>query len=250
VSNIQQSLQTLTRNFPRRETLQREKGWEGIIDILSAEHSCLLSLLDILRESADKLMPGKVPDYPMLMDIIHYLTYYPDQYHHSRENLVFTRLEQKIPKFKSKLDRLIREHKILADCNLKLLSELEKIDSGRPADRKKLHQNIIRYIDDYEKHIRFEDREVFPLATGDIDLRFWRRLKQKTHFIDDPLFGDDVNFKYYRLEKAIRTSLGDLSHTLRPTEFSPFDLLVKGFTSLAGTPLRVLRSVNPCKSRD
>lgn len=209
----------------------------------------MLSLLDTLKDSADKLIPGRVPDYPLLMDIIDYLTYYPDQYHHPREDVVFSKLAQDIPGFKPKLDKLTKEHRQMADVNQRLLSELKKISSGRPASRKRLHQDIIRYIEDYQSHIQFEKKEIFPLAKGKIEQTDWRQLKSMTHFVDDPLFGDNLNHKYYRLEKAIRASLGDLSNTHPPSEFAPFDLLVKGVTSLAGLPLRVLRSVNPCRQR-
>ena len=59
------------------------------------------------------MRPGKVPDYHLLLEIVDYLTHYPDQYHHPREDLLFTRMLESDSKFRRKLDRLEREHDTL-----------------------------------------------------------------------------------------------------------------------------------------
>ena len=72
------------RNFsyssagPRRKA-SNDDGLVGIIDTLYSEHAYIESLLDNLEQESKRLQPGKVPDYPLLLEIVDYLTHYPGQ---------------------------------------------------------------------------------------------------------------------------------------------------------------------------
>jgi len=85
----------------------------GVIETLYSEHGYFLSLLDALEQEAEKLQPGRVPDYHLLLDIVDYLTHYPDQYHHPREDLLFAKMLSVDKSFKPDRKRLERRHKTL-----------------------------------------------------------------------------------------------------------------------------------------
>ena len=85
---------------------QADSALVGVIEMLYSEHSHFLSLLDTLEQETEKLKPGKVPDYHLLLDIVDYLTHYPDQYHHPREDLLFAKMLNSDKSFKTDLERL------------------------------------------------------------------------------------------------------------------------------------------------
>jgi hemerythrin-like domain-containing protein len=125
----------------------------GIIDTLYSEHRYISSLLDSLEREANRLRPGKVPDYPLLLEIMDYLTHYPGQYHHPREDMLFTLLLARDKKFKKNLDRLLREHETLQVYNDKLFSQLTAIVRCEPADRPGLLATLQSYVRGYRADV-------------------------------------------------------------------------------------------------
>ena len=67
------------RGGPKRKAVENGDALVGIIETLNSEHRYIHSLLDTLEKQAAKLKPGKIPDYHLLLDIVDYLTHYPDE---------------------------------------------------------------------------------------------------------------------------------------------------------------------------
>ena len=116
----------------------QETGWQDVIDVLIEEHANLLSLLDALSEKSAQLRRGKIPDYPLLLDMVDYMLHYPDEYHHPREDLIYKLLLREDPSFSKLNDRLQREHQVLHRHSTDLFKMLVNICKGKPADRNAL----------------------------------------------------------------------------------------------------------------
>ncbi len=101
---------TFSREGPKRNASNQDDALVGIIETLYSEHEYILSLLDTLEQQANKLKPGKIPDYHLLLEMVDYLIQYPDPFHHPREDLLFAGLLKREKKFRTRLDRLEREH--------------------------------------------------------------------------------------------------------------------------------------------
>ena len=97
---------SFSRKGPRAKTSAQGDQWVGIIETLYSEHAYISSLLDTLERQSEKLQPRKIPDYHLLLEVVDYLTHYPGQYHHPREDLLFASLLKCDKKFQSRLDRL------------------------------------------------------------------------------------------------------------------------------------------------
>ena len=211
----------------------------GIIETLYSEHGYIASLLDNLDKQAAKLKPGKIPDYAMLLEIIDYLTHYPGQYHHPREDLLFKALLQRDQGFAATLERLQREHETLHSYNDALYRDVRAIVAGAPANRPELLKTLQSYVRGYRSHIQFESREVFPHARGKLSKAVLGKLNEKTRYIDDPLFGGRVDKQYRRLSRSLRARLGDIS----------FELVSRQYTALESVVMRLSDALTEVSQR-
>lgn len=200
----------------------------GVIETLNSEHGYFLSLLDTLEQEAEKLKPGRVPDYHLLLDIVDYLTHYPGQYHHPREDMLFAKMLSVDKSFKRDLQRLEREHKTLRTYNDKLFAEFTRIAAGRRVDRPELLRNLQRYIGGYRQHIEFESKNIFPRAKGELSSAELKQLQVKTRYIDDPLFGGRLENRFRRVGRSLQVGLSSFSTDMVSRQVSGIKMAVEG----------------------
>ena len=67
--------------------------------------------------------PGRRPNYALLLEMVDYLAQYPDQYHHPREDMLFSALLGEDPDFSGRLDKLLQDHQYLHQYNDQLLHQ-------------------------------------------------------------------------------------------------------------------------------
>lgn len=175
-----------------------------VLDILYSEHRYISVLLENLEEQAKRLQPGKIPDYHLLHELVDYLIHYPAQYHHPREDLLFSQMVSSDKSFQPLLDRLHREHETLGQLTRELFNELTMAVDGRPVNRSQLRRIIISYVDSYRRHMDYESREVFPRAEGSLSANELKRLERKTRFVNDPLFGGEAVYRYQRVRRDLQ----------------------------------------------
>jgi monoterpene epsilon-lactone hydrolase len=209
----------------QRPKQNRSDSLAGIIDTLYSEHRFINSLLDNLEEQAQRLKPGKVPDYHLLRDIIDYLVHYPDQYHHPREDLLYAKLLASDPGFKTAQQRLEREHRTLHSYNDELFADLSEAVSGKRVDRPELLRKLERFITGYRHHINYESEKVFPRAKGTLSKRDLHELAQRTRYINDPLFGNKLNRDYQRLARNLQNQIGTFGANLINLEMQGLERL-------------------------
>ncbi len=205
----------------------------GIIETLYSEHAYISTLLDRLEQEAEKLEPGKVPDYALLLEMTDYLTHYPDQYHHPREDLLFRSLMQSDGEFEARLSRLEREHETLRTYSDELFGELSDIARGRPVSQQTLKRTLARYVKGYRQHLAYESREIFPLARGTLTPGELRELAEKTRYIDDPIFGGELQKRYHRLGRDLRSALGGFQSELIAREIGAIEAAIERLSELS-----------------
>ena len=54
-----------------------------------AEHVNFAKLLDLLEGQLDLFHKGESPDYELMLDIMFYMTHYPDVLHHPKEKKIW-----------------------------------------------------------------------------------------------------------------------------------------------------------------
>ena len=223
-----------SRNGPIRASADPQAPLGNILQTLYSEHRYISSLLAYLEEHASRLQTGKVPDYNLLRDIIDYLTHYPDQYHHPREDMLFSQILDSDSQFQKKLDRLEREHQALHHYTDELFNSLTGIVAGRPVNRPELLQRISRYIEGYRQHMDYENREVLTQASGEISPAQLKELSKQTRFIDDPLFGREVQYQYRRLGRSMQARVEVAGQNLLAREMSGIESGIERLSNLVG----------------
>jgi hemerythrin-like domain-containing protein len=202
--HLDDAVHSVVDMFPKRSDLGDMPDWDVVIEVLAIEHRCISALLDTLETLALNLDKGKIPDYHLLLDVLDYLKHYPDHYHHPREDYIFSALLSRNHSIDTKIDRLTREHRTLHEENDALFNEFTRIVAGRPANRPQILERLTGYIHLYREHMDFENSEIFPMAQGTLSPGDWAQVREKTLYIDDPLFGDTILRKFARLTRRLR----------------------------------------------
>lgn len=203
-------------------------GLPDIVATLESEHRYIHALLDILDQQLEKLQPGKIADYPLMLDVVDYLAQYPDQYHHPREDLLFASLSRHDKGFLKYKKRLEREHRTIKTYSDQLFGELRGTVAGRRVQQHQLRQSLQRYVSGYRKHLDFESEKLFPRAQGHLSKRELKKISEQTRAIDDPIFGTAVQKRYRRLARQLAARMADLGVDLTSAELTLLERAVTG----------------------
>lgn len=170
---------------------------------LRREHHNLKGLLRILERQIAGIDRGDRPDYRLMHDIVHYLTYYPDRYHHPFEDLLFDRLAARRPELQPVLDGLHRQHGRIACNGAGLRDAVAAVLDGLVMPREDLVHLGQGYVADYRHHMRTEETQVFDALAEALSPADWLSLVTAFHWGLDPLFADTVSQEYCTLREHI-----------------------------------------------
>jgi hemerythrin-like domain-containing protein len=170
---------------------------------LRMDHRNASVLLGLLTEQVKTARVGGDPDFDLVNDIMHYMTFYADAVHHPREDLVYRQL-----KAAGKGDGLVfveSDHRELAQDGRQLRDECEAVSSGAALVREKFVADAIRYIERLEEHMRWEENDLFRRADtiGDQTVELGELAAS------DPVFGRDADPRYASLLGRVRDEAGD-----------------------------------------
>jgi hemerythrin-like domain-containing protein len=168
-----------------------------------AEHMHYARLLDILDKEVAAFHAGETPDYELMRDILRYLRYFPDRFHHPREDEAFARLIARDPVMKLPLNRLLQEHRVIAEAGDQLLWRLEQVAEDVVVSRAIVESMAATYLVYYRHHIATEEREVLPRATKLLTAQDWAAVAAAAPEGRDPLFGEDSAPRYRELRRRI-----------------------------------------------
>jgi hemerythrin-like domain-containing protein len=168
-----------------------------------AEHMHYARLLDILEKELAAFHAGEIPDYGLMRDVLRYLRYFPDRFHHPREDAAFTRLGTRDPAMKLPLNRLLQEHRVIAEAGDQLLWRLEQVAEDVVVSRAIVESMSATYLVYYRHHIATEEREVLPRAAQLLTAADWAAVAAAAPQGRDPLFGEDFAPRYRELRRRI-----------------------------------------------
>ena len=174
-----------------------------VIAALNRDHANIARLLELLDSEILAIGVGKTPDYPLLQDIMCYLTQYPGRLHHPKEDLIFAQLLKREPGAQADVDALLQEHISigLAGQNFDRMLRTLNIDSVDLRDG--LRNAGSAYIRALREHMLNEERKLFALATEVFSEEEWQAIDEAVDAIEDPLFGTEVAKGYERLYRLI-----------------------------------------------
>jgi hemerythrin-like domain-containing protein len=173
------------------------------IVLWQAEHVNFATLLDLLEDQLDLFHRGKSPDYQMMLDIMFYMTHYPDVLHHPREDLAFARILELDINSRPIVDNLAEQHVRLKVFGEALVRSLENIIDGSITSRDRVEVPGRAYIAEFRSHMLKEEQMILPLAAKLFSEADWAAIAAAIQHIDDPLFGAKGQERYSFLRQQI-----------------------------------------------
>lgn len=164
------------------------------------EHANFAKLLQLLNAQLDLFHQGETPHYDLMLDIMFYMTHYPDVVHHPKEELAFARIRQRDKGANALLDTLDRQHAELHRLGRELVATLEDVVNGAIASRESIEGPARAYVATFRNHMQIEDTELLPLVRKWLDARDWAAIDLAIRHVDDPLFGRNPERRYAAIE--------------------------------------------------
>lgn len=169
-----------------------------------AEHANFSRLLTLLEDQVAVFHDAGKPNYELMIDIVSYLRHYPDRFHHAREDVAFTRMVAHDPGLQGKINRLLQEHRVIANAGDELLRLLNEVADEAIVSRAEVEAAAATYLVYYRHHIATEERDVLPRAIELLTPQDWSAVGAAVPAGRDPLFGDDSDARYRELRRLIR----------------------------------------------
>jgi hemerythrin-like domain-containing protein len=160
-----------------------------ILEELREDHRNLARLLDLLEAECRDVPDDGEPDMELLLDIMHYMTVYPDAIHHPREDLVYTALREHCEDLAGGLENVPSDHREIAELGATLRKDVEAIISGAAVTRQHLLEDLVNYVGHLRRHMEWEETDLFPRADSLAKDNETATIDVSQHLGEDPVFG-------------------------------------------------------------
>ncbi len=132
--------------------------------LLQLEHDRMAKLLDLVAQQLTNLVRHHPVDHRLLQSAFDYLSDYPDQCHHPKEDLVYRKLRSRHPDMAQSLSDLVEEHERLARLTESLRRTLGELQQDEPGTNDRFAEQLREFLDFYRHHMAMEERHFFPAA--------------------------------------------------------------------------------------
>lgn len=173
-----------------------------------AEHENFIRLLDVIDAQIARFHEGARPDYELIVDVMHYMTHYPDRYHHPREDCAYAAVLAYAPQLGETTAQLADQHLLIARCGERLVEDLQAIIDGAIMPRASVETDAAAYTRLMREHMQQEQAEIYPAVEQHLTPADWLIIDARIHFVDDPVFGERVEARYRNLHREIAAQVG------------------------------------------
>lgn len=167
------------------------------------DHANFVRLLDLLEGELQAFHWAAKPNYRLMLDVMTYMTQYPDRFHHPQEELAFARTAQRDIHLRGAIDTLAREHLVLRASGESLVQRLEAILNDAILPRADVEASGFQYIRALRRHMRREELEVYPAIARTLTAKDWGEIDEIIAHKPDPLFGPKVEARFRALSRQI-----------------------------------------------
>ena len=173
------------------------------IALWHAEHRHFSRLLDMLEKQVAAFHSDDQPNFQLMLDLVSYLRYFPDRYHHPREDIGFARMVQRDPQMKPLVDQLLQEHRVIAAAGSDLLNYLQQVVDDVVVERARVEAAAATYLVYYRRHLAIEDRDIMPRAEQLLQKEDWEAVFTAVPRGPHPLFVESSDERYRELRRQI-----------------------------------------------
>lgn len=175
-----------------------------VINTWHRDHANFSTLLDMLEAEVRLFNEAGNPDYELMLDIMYYMTHYPDVYHHPKEDLVFAKVAAMDPRADAAVHTLLEQHVVLKQSGAQLCEALQGAVDGVMQPRDRVGQSAATYIRFFRDHMSNEESTIIPLAHRLLSQADWDEIEAVAPAQQDPLFGSDaVGKRYEQLQRRL-----------------------------------------------
>ncbi len=175
----------------------------NILEQLKMDHENVATLLDILDDQIECVRKEENADYDLMRDIMHYMTTYPDGFHHPMEDAVIEKLIERDPSNRDMALGVVKEHTDLARKSKAFLDTLVKVVDGEIVLRKDIVARGVDYIQFLRSHMRREEERLFPRAEAVLSEKDWKQISETIELRRDPVFGEIVDAQFRSIYQFI-----------------------------------------------
>ncbi|MFT5709371.1 MAG: hemerythrin-like domain-containing protein [Halioglobus sp.] len=183
-------------------------GEQPIMAALRAEHKHIASVMAIFAQQLEAVNSGELVDTHVMYETMDYMVFWPDRYHHPREDLVYNRVAEIDQNAADNVDSLQREHDKMALSARRLLADIVRWREGEITGDSVVKDGRV-YIEKMYVHMNTEEKLVFPQIEGVLTLADWRELAAEDQLTSaaDPVFGGRVDREFRNLARKLRRNL-------------------------------------------
>lgn len=167
------------------------------------DHVNFAKLLDLLEDEFTIFHDGSSPNYELMLEIMYYMTHYPDVLHHPKEDLIFAMIKERDPNAARQVDLLTEQHASLMTSGAQLVCDLDEIVNGSIMPRERVDTEARVYVANFRDHMRVEELELVPMASRLLRQEDWSAIDTAIRHLEDPLFGSRTQERYAGLAEHI-----------------------------------------------
>ena len=174
-----------------------------IISELHQDHQHISTLLTILKNKLATLELGGRPNFNLMSDLLDYLDDYADEYHHTREDLIFGFMRHHHPETDNLINQAEREHLELAQLTAALRDSVEQVLMDEPFSIPDFSNRLRRFISKQSQHLSFEEGRLLPLIDQLMTVSDWQKFSQQAPLQRDPDMEATRKERYQQLCSAL-----------------------------------------------
>jgi hemerythrin-like domain-containing protein len=175
----------------------------SVVMLLRIEHRRMAGLLDLVGQQATKMARGAPVNHGLLEALFAYLSSYPEQCHHPKEDLVYRKLLARCPEMAGSLNDLIDEHEKLAGATDGLMRDIAGSPRDPPAPDERLADRISDFLDLYRRHMLMEEKHFFPAALQRLSRNDFAEIDFTLYDRPDPVFDLETEDRFSGLREEI-----------------------------------------------
>lgn len=174
-----------------------------ILGELRQDHKNMTRLLNFLEHESNRIYSGGNPDIELMLDVMHYMTIYPDAVHHPKEDRIYAELKKFRPELSSGFSRITLDHRRIAEESMKLRNDFALIEAGAMVKRNAVVADTLRYVNTLRSHMQWEELDLFHRV--DEMIKSGHRVLDTDELptMPDPVFGADVERRFSRLFNSL-----------------------------------------------
>jgi hemerythrin-like domain-containing protein len=173
------------------------------IMILQLEHRKIGKVLGLIQQQVKNQHPRTPVNNRLLQIAFEYLSGYPDQCHHPKEDVLYRKLVGRFPDLMQSINHLVEEHETLG----KLTRDLCQVMSDSHHDLSPMDEGLAgrlrAFVDSYHHHMVMEEEQFFPLALNRLSRNDFAEIDFTLFDQPDPLFNKAAEEKFVRLSDEI-----------------------------------------------